>query len=735
MQYFPRAAGHLKAAHHAKAKLSSAWHDLLEQGLLDTGITSYPDGDGTITAFAYWQPSTRAELTSIFRECVDELWACLDSLVTESVMMFSILHRVRDPDAPRYFPIANSPENFAGLLEQSCLDGVLAVQYSMIRDCQPFQTEQSDVVLDKIRTGLRRLLDWSNRLDSGALIGAWATPADPEIVVEPSATSVRVQPQPPDELADELVVARFKIKGRANGARVTGRAGTHIDLAFPDGFVPAGPNDTFDARLTDAAEVVGMFAAAFARFVDKTQGAKRLQTADDTDPAAVWINARISPRHWTPDELTEVADSDLTFAAVRGADALTLIISTPEGTFERVVPDASPLPARVSRGIAAENAIQDAAATWGLPDFVLRPQQERKGSGVREVGDGLLVVGDRGVVVQAKSRDTESQTPDRESSWLTKKIAGAAKQADGTIRQLSSKPSQMINGRGRSVTVDGITINWITVIIIDHPNPPADFAIPKIDSRTPAVVVLRRDWEFLFNQLRSTYAVVNYLHRVGGSAEVLGGEPQRYYELAAADRKATTSPPAPSAAVLAGDPKSVPLLPAAPAGSDDNEAHAMVRIMCEDIADSPLNGRPEEDRLRVLAAIDRLPVGYRTDLGRLLLDTLRDVRSTEPGNSVFRFRTYRPAGLGDVQLGFGVCSHLAEHTTRAFESWFLLRHHERSAVEPLEDLMSVGVLLTPNRSGQREWDTSMLAVVGDPQLSPEELASSQGLWNTAVGLG
>ncbi|WP_328842929.1 hypothetical protein [Streptomyces sp. NBC_00258] len=35
-------------------------------------------------------------------------------------------------------------------------------------------------------------------------------------------------------------------------------------------------------------------------------------------------------------------------------------------------------------------------------------------------------------------------------------------------------------------------------------------------------------------QLRSTHAVVGYLHRVGTSAPVLGGEPERYYELAAA---------------------------------------------------------------------------------------------------------------------------------------------------------------------------------------------------------
>jgi hypothetical protein len=132
------------------------------------------------------------------------------------------------------------------------------------------------------------------------------------------------------------------------------------------------------------------------------------------------------------------------------------------------------------------------------------------------------------------------------------------------------------------------------------------------------------------HQLRSTRAVVDYLHRVDGSTEILGAEPHRYYELAAADREAASTPLDPAWAVHAGDHGSVPLLPAAPAGSDDNEANAMVWIMCEDIATSPLTGQSEQDRLRVLAAIDRLPVGYRTDLGRLLLDGLRVVRDTEP---------------------------------------------------------------------------------------------------------
>jgi hypothetical protein len=58
-----------------------------------------------------------------------------------------------------------------------------------------------------------------------------------------------------------------------------------------------------------------------------------------------------------------------------------------------------------------------------------------------------------------------------------------------------------------------------------------------------------------------------------------------------------------------------------------------------------------------------------------------------------------------------------------------MRHLSGTGVEPLTDLMSVGVLLTPNRTGHRDWDTAMIAITGDPQLDPEDLARSQKLWN------
>ncbi len=395
--------------------------------------------------------------------------------------------------------------------------------------------------------------------------------------------------------------------------------------------------------------------------------------------------------------------------------------------YECVVPTASSLNPYVEHGKAAEDAAHSAAATWGLPDFVFLPSAEHRGSKNREISDGLIVTGDKGIVLQVKSR-TAATGPDREAAWIDKKVEQAVRQVEGTVRRLRDRSAEMINGRGRNVTLVGTDIEWVGVVLLDHPDPPYGHTVTDTTKQTPIVTLLRRDWEFLFAQLRSTRAVVDYLHRVDGSSR-LGAEPERYFELAKADEVAE-----PTRIVVRGlgEHRSVPQLPTAPAGSDDDQAHGMVRIMCEDIATSPHSDN-ELERLRVLATIDSLPLGYRTELGRLLIDALAEVRRTPDDQVRWKFRTFR-AELGQPQLGFGVCSRLDEVTGDAFRSWVLLRHFERAEhPDDLADSLSLGVLLTPRRDGLRDWDTTLFAIQGDLGLSGEQLASWRRVWNSAEG--
>ena len=56
---------------------------------------------------------------------------------------------------------------------------------------------------------------------------------------------------------------------------------------------------------------------------------------------------------------------------------MTLVVETDAGVFVRHVPDASPLHSGLPSGVAAEEATDDAAAIWGMPDFVFKAALER----------------------------------------------------------------------------------------------------------------------------------------------------------------------------------------------------------------------------------------------------------------------------------------------------------------------------------------------------------------------
>jgi hypothetical protein len=409
-------------------------------------------------------------------------------------------------------------------------------------------------------------------------------------------------------------------------------------------------------------------------------------------------------------------------------DELTLIVETARGLMVRTVPSASPLRTGVSHGSAAEAATHDAAAIWGMPDFVFLPETLAVGSGRRELGDGIVIVGDIGVVVQVKSRETPSADVDKERSWLLKKAPEALSQGSGTIRRLTQGPQELTNLRGTTVEIDTARCDWLTVAVLDHPDPP-DAVTPSVrDARHPAVVLLRRDWEFLFDELKSTHAVVQYFRRVAGEDCELGHEPVRYYDLAQADADATPET-FPAALAQGGQIVSGALLPMAPAASEDRPAHEIVRTLFEDIAVTHLTSASELDRLRILAELDRLPVTQRAEIGRFVLHAMQEVTEHGLGNGVYwRLRSVR--GNAAVHLGFGACSRPYSHEiAHGFSLWLQLRHHDVLAVTmDVERLTSVAVVVTPRTDGRRPWDTSVAAVSGPVEFEPDDLARLRELF-------
>jgi hypothetical protein len=398
-----------------------------------------------------------------------------------------------------------------------------------------------------------------------------------------------------------------------------------------------------------------------------------------------------------------------------------LVLDTPRGPFVRTVPSASPLDSDLRQGSAAEVATQNAAAVWGLPDFVYLPEIKEVGSGTRELGDGFIIVGGLAIVMQVKSRESPTTDVAKESGWLEKKASEGLAQGTGTIRLLRRGPVDLTNLRGNTVRVDATSHRWLVVVVLDHADPPEGVRPSLGNQRHPAVVLLRRDWEFLFDQLKSTHAVAHYLDRVAGEELPLGEEPVRYYDLAEADAEAPPGEFPPEFARV-GRVISGPLLPMAPVALEDRREHVMVRSLFEDIAITHLKTSSEQDRLRILAELDRLAVTQRAEIGRFVLKAMETVSETKLPGVVWRMRSVR-GGKGHAHLGFGACSHpYTEEVAHAFALWTQLRHRDVLEVtNEISGLTTVAVLVTPRNDGIRPWDTSVAAVSGPVEFGAQDL--------------
>jgi hypothetical protein len=273
------------------------------------------------------------------------------------------------------------------------------------------------------------------------------------------------------------------------------------------------------------------------------------------------------------------------------------------------------------------------------------------------------------------------------------------------------------------------------VAVIDHPDPPRDIVPETMGRAEPALVLLRRDWEFLFDQLKSSHAVGEYLARVADIDEnwELGAEASRYFQLAEADARATPGEMDTRVFRGQGRPISAPLLPLeAAAIGDDELPHRLLRAILEDVAASPVGGLTEENRLHVLASLDRLQVGHRAGVGNYLLEAMELVSVAPPGEVVWPRRNIM-GRLDDprpVYLSYGACSHpWEEPISTAFTSWIALRHHQMGeTLGRADELTSVGVLLTPRHDGVRDWDSNIITVMGDLGLEPEWIDHHERLW-------
>lgn len=721
---------HVDRASETLGALARAWNSACP-GAYSAYVSADSSGLGEIVVELDFDQDTRDLLNRTARDFGRLLRQALDDGVVTLARLVSGVLVLPDP-AVVQFPLAATFGDFLTAYRDGALDGIRPDQGQFVERLQPFND------YSPASPALEFLRQLTEQPPADDVVVAYAHSARPVVFADPPSTAEILAVDPDGPITTTKRIATFQLATPADRPSTQhpsyrGNPDVAFDLVATVGSDPANGNDTFERRARFVLGAVTLILEAIERSIGLRPGSvdswdplKRLSAAQPTGPS--W-----APLQADQERAGEAANaaqrSETGIATVGDGRELTLVIRDGDGVHLRRVPAATALDPRLPRGPAAEDATTSAAARWGLRDFVFPPVKRTTGSGVREIGDGIVLAGGRGLILQVKSRDNAGDKAERETSWITKKAAEAAGQAAGTLRQLRLQPASLKNQRGREILVDGNTAAWIGVVIIDHPAPPQGVTLPVRHKGLVVVTLLRRDWEFLFEQLGSTSAVIAYLHRVGDDPCELGDEPARYYDLAAKDAEAEPNTPINGwAAEIDAPLDSRPILPRIPATATHGPGRDMFRTVLEDLADTRIDD--ENQRLALMALLDQTPVGYQSDVGERLLQMLKDARQVTPGNCSWGFRwicdTQHP-----LQVAFGVSNQLSKWHTEAFRGRLLLQHHRitRHPWGTDDEPTSVGVLLTPNYYlRDRLWDTTVLATFGPSELEAEDVTAYEDFW-------
>lgn len=736
MQSFTSAWSHVEAAATARDSLAQYWTELCDRDSFSSELVALAEDKGRLDVLVEWPPDLAQQADDASILFAASIKAAFDHALFAAAVATSAAIERPDPNDYR-MPLCSDGDDFQNHLDLGLLAGLRPDQVRIVRSLQPFVLADRDDVADAGGTArafaqLRELLQIQPGTRS--CVGVWAHSAEPSFESLDAGGEVVSVALGDGLLQRYLSIAEFSCRGvQADRIQANPR------VAFDFVFSPPYPSDPDDNLITRSAVLLArakQFIRRMERSVDERRGTRRppFESLIPVFRGAPWGEVDLSSTENGPEIDEGLRGSDLGLATYYDEDGnISILLRVGDRTYVRPIPGALALDPATDVGTAAEEASRKAASLWGLPDFVLTPTLLKKSEALREIGDCTVVVGSRALAVQVKHRTPqETDDPETEIRRIQKRVRKAAGQAAGSIRSLTGSQVDLVNSRGRTIPITGSELQWCRVVIIDHPDAPDGIVVhPQEHGPLPLVALLRRDWDFLFDQLRSTSAVVDYLFRVAGEeSHELGHEPARYFELAKADEETTnTGKPASWTKVANATPFSRPILPTIPASNMDEAGATVYRLILEDIAQTPFE-RDETDRLMILAMLDRYPVSARCELGRLLLTHLDDVATTKTTEVKWQFRR-TILDEGYLQLAFGAASSFSELHREAFKQWAMLRHYEFSQLREADeshDHRTVAVLLTPREDGARIWDTTSFTLFGDLELSDEEIAQMRMLW-------
>lgn len=621
-------------------------------------------------------------------------------------------------------PLCFEAAEFDDLPYDGHLMGLRPDQVNVVRDVQPFARDGF------VGVHMRHLAQSLRRAQAGGqLVSIWAGRASPQPNLPDGYTLASIAIDEPGTLDVPKRLATLTVSPRLPLETVSGNPSVYLDPILNAPPWPLDADDNLNRRMHALLTIVRTFIEVLEESLNTEESTRRLVALDARMPSAptdVWLPVRFDDPEQEQASRRAILESDQGMAIYGNDDGVITYMTLRGGrVVGREIPDAVALPPGEEYGSAVESATRAAAGRWGLPDFVLRPKIVPKGSGRREIGDGTIVSGNRGIALQVKARSSATpDTAERARSWLLKNATAGLKQARGTIRtSFRSADMTLENLRGRPVRLAGSRVEWLPVVILDHPRPPRK-VFPLRDANGQSVVMLRRDWEFLWNQLRSASAIVDYIHRVAMEEEPteLGSETHRYFDLANKDLQAAPSPLPDWMNDGRAAPESGPLLPKDPAAAGDELGFRIFQRVLEDIAATDFTG-DETDRVQMLAHIDRVAVTTRAELGRLLLRRLI-LCSQAPQDQLRVEHRLLYVDHGELHLSFTCMGKLTGYYQEMFRTWLLHRRQrflmQSDAKGPIWP-WTVGVLLTPRPSSDdRLWDTTVIATNGPPEFDDDE---------------
>lgn len=733
---FEAAEGHLASAQASRSRINALWNSIQ----VDQSFSAWIESPEPLVRelWCSFEPrhALQREADHALAAFLSEIKAAMDACVLAAAQTVCHPFELVDPEVHR-MPLFSGQTEFDSLPAQGHLKGLRPDQIRAVRFLQPFterleaeRTRTTARSMAHLAAGLEALTAWEASHRERPLFTAWASEADPKPALPEGVRIERTEVDPPGPLHRPKRLARFTLNADSAGASFASDPNVAFDVILNASPWPDDSDDNFSRRANHLVAITRQLIKGLERSVSEPYRVDLLRRLDQSVPERkddIWFPIIFSSTDEEVDARAAIAESDREMAAYLNDDGTLVYLRLSRGgdVIGREIAPALDLLDASRNGTAVEEATRAAAGRWGLRDLVLSPKVFAKGSGIRELGDGTILAGSRGISLQVKARGVIGDTPEKATKWMLKNAVHGLRQARGTIRTALLNPAvELTNLRDRTVTIRGNLVRWIPVVVIDHPNPPPTGVIPAPDPKGPSLVLTRRDWEFLWDQLRSATAIVDYIFRVAEEEPLeLGAESNRYLDLAERDAHSSPGKLPDWIPETGAEYMSLPLLPHDPAGSTDRFGHAIFQGLLEDIAETDFTG-DETDRITLLSHIDRVPVGARAELGRLLLRRLIRCAESAPGGHRMDHRIIF-LDQGRLQVAFTTMTQLTEYHLEIYRSWLLLRRQafldSSGALGPIYP-WTVGVLLTPRPDGARPWDTTTIATNGSPAYDASEYA-------------